>query len=122
MKKIVRFIKRIVRSIIVWALDDELSSILKQVNDVNSNLIGLDSKYVSLLNHLDVSVDIHEYRKNSSWAVISIEGKKHDYIKFIDLGDSDIWKISKFLRDFEKSNKIKVDASPTTSKFLKYKY
>lgn len=66
---------------------------------------------------LDVSVDVHQYEP--SWAVISLQGKKMDYVKFIDLGDSDIREIASFLRQFERRHNIKVDASPGLREWLK---
>jgi len=38
-----------------------------------------------------VAVDIHE--RSPSWAVISIQGRKADYVKFIDLPDHNIREI-----------------------------
>lgn len=67
----------------------------------------------------DVSVDVHEYYRANSWAVISIQGESTDYIKFIDLRNQDVREIGSFLRKFERRTNIKIDASPMASKFLK---
>lgn len=75
-------------------------------------------RYVNeIFDKLDVSVDVHKYEP--SWAVISLQGKKMDYVKFIDLGDSDIREIASFLRQFERRHNIKVDARPDIREWLK---
>lgn len=62
-----------------------------------------------LLGNIDVSVDVHH--RSGSWAVVSLQGGKTDYIKFIDLGDRDIMDIAHFLRQYDRKN-VKIDASP----------
>lgn len=62
-----------------------------------------------LLGDIDVSVDVHH--RSGSWAVVSLQGEKTDYIKFIDLGDRDIMDIAHFLRQYDRKN-VKIDASP----------
>lgn len=62
-----------------------------------------------LLGDIDVSVDVHH--RSGSWAVVSLQGGKTDYIKFIDLGDRDIMDIAHFLRQYDRKN-VKIDASP----------
>ncbi|MEQ3500621.1 hypothetical protein ABMY20_12760 [Tenacibaculum sp. SSH1-16] len=70
----------------------------------------------NLLQNIDVSVDLHKYAP--SWAVISIQGEKSDYIKFVDLGRSDIQEIQRFLRYFDRK-RVKVDAPFPEARFLK---
>ena len=64
------------------------------------------SKFVDNLKNtvgnIDVAVDIH--MKSSSWAIICIQGKKSDFIKFVDFGQREIIEISNYLRRFEKQN------------------
>ena len=62
-----------------------------------------------LMGNIDVSVDVHH--RSGSWAVVSLQGGKTDYIKFIDLGDRDIMDIAHFLRQYDRKN-VKIDASP----------
>lgn len=38
-----------------------------------------------LLGNIDVSVDVHH--RSGSWAVVSLQGGKTDYIKFVDLDE-----------------------------------
>ena len=56
------------------------------------------------------------HERSSSWAVISIQGKQ-DYIKFIELGHSDIYEIQGFLRNFDRN--VKIDSTPKVSAFIK---
>lgn len=105
-----------------WFFKAELDKLNSEITTANYTLNKLkqqQEKFEELLMGIDVSVDVHDYKYSPSWAVISLQGKHTDYIKFVDLGDSDIREISKFLRNFEKDANIKIDAYPTTSDFLK---
>lgn len=62
-----------------------------------------------LMGNIDVSVDIHHY--SGSWAVVSLQGQKTDYIKFIDLDGRNMMDIARFLRQYDRAN-VKIDASP----------
>ena len=62
-----------------------------------------------LMGNIDVSVDVHH--RSGSWAVVSLQGSKTDYIKFIDLGSRDMMEIARFLRQYDRAN-VKIDASP----------
>ena len=62
-----------------------------------------------LLGNIDVSVDVHH--RSGSWAVVSLQGGKTDFIKFIDLGNRDMMDIAHFLRQYDRKN-VKIDASP----------
>lgn len=61
-----------------------------------------------LLGNIDVSVDVHH--RSGSWAVVSLQGGKTDYIKFVDLDQRSIREISAFLRQFDRQN-VKIDAN-----------
>lgn len=78
----------------------------------------IDAKRIrDLLGNIDISVDVHH--RSSSWAVISLQGQKQDYIRFIHLSDSDIRSIGSFLRQFDQEN-IKIDSDiPTRNVILK---
>lgn len=77
-------------------------------------LRDLSIKYDNIVSNIDVSIDYHQY--SNSWCCISIQGQKADYIKFIDLGDSDIKYIQNFLRNYEKN--IKIDATPQQKAYI----
>lgn len=55
-----------------------------------------------LIGNIDVSVDVHQ--RSGSWAVISLQGQKTDYIKFVDLDQRSLKEISHFLRQFDRQN------------------
>ena len=56
-------------------------------------------------NICDVGTDVGFRTNDHSWAVICIHGKK-DYVKFVDMDQSDIRTIASFLKTFEYSNKV----------------
>ena len=53
----------------------------------------------------DVGTDVGYMSNDHSWAVICIHGKM-DYVKFIDMSHRDIMEISRFLKNFEYSNRV----------------
>lgn len=53
----------------------------------------------------DVGTDIGYKSADHSWAVICVHGKM-DYVKFVDMNHRDIMEISKFLKNFEYSNRV----------------
>jgi len=97
-----------------WLFKEQLAS-LKSTQGRLEGQVSKLQRQIDLFN-MDVSVDFHE--RANSWACISIQGKS-DYVKFIDLGDSDLRQISQFLRQFERNSNIKIDASPQARGFFK---
>ena len=56
------------------------------------------------------SVAVDHHFKQDSWAVIKVDtGDGSCYLKFIDLGKSDLREIQEFLRKFERS---RIDSTP----------
>lgn len=107
----------IIRKVFIWIFKDQLEEVQKalhQANKLNNLLQAEVSKVQNILQNIDVSVDVHHY--SPSWAVISIQGERTDYIKFVDLGHSDMIAISHFLRQFERG---KIDANPAQSRALR---
>lgn len=111
MKKIKSKIRQWIYHYFQWVFRRELAMLNEKIreNDIQYQRLK------NLLDNLDVSVDVH-YRANS-WAVISIQGHRSDFIKFVDLGRSDIDQIYRFLRQFDRS---KIDAEPRTYELLKF--
>ena len=101
-------------------LELDLKNKISQVDSLLRVNKNLHKELSSILDSIDVSVDVHEHSR--SWACISLQGTKQDYIKFVDLGDSQIREISNFLRRYEGSNNIKIDAHPSTSMILKNEF
>ncbi len=101
----------------MWLFCDEFNKmqlVLKQCEKERTQLKMQADRVENLLSNLDISVDLHHY--SPSWAVISLQGKKTDYIKFIQLKDSTIMEISKILNQFDRS---KIDCSPMEYPFFK---
>lgn len=94
--------KKLFKLLFEWALKEELA----EMREVQKNL-------KTILGNTDISVDVHY--NSPSWAVISIQGEKRDYIKFINLGKKDLMEIKTYLRNFERS---KVDCSPYDEPFF----
>lgn len=99
---------------------------LKEINNKMERLLRLEEdleikmqKLEALHLEINASVDVHQYKASKSWAVISLQGRKADFVKFIDLGDSEIYAISKFLRQYERGL-ITIDAAPSVSHFLRF--
>jgi len=117
--------KKMIRKFFKWLFQSELRELNIQTKIVKENNLKFNSyekTFKEVLSHIDVSVDVHDQkfdRYARSWAVVSLQGQKADYIKFIDLGNEDMRHIQLFLRQFERSNNIKIDARPDASKWLK---
>jgi len=107
MNKIKQLLKKLVR----WALQDEIN----KLNIYTNENYAMYKKLNGMLENIDASVDYH-HQYGASWAVISLQGKTFDYIKFVDLGNSDIMEIQRFLRRYDRT---KVDAAPSESAFLR---
>lgn len=113
-----------IRKFFNWIFASELQQLNEQIRlskeelERTKNMQGILNK---LLKDIDVSVDVHQYRGARSWAVVSLQGEKTDYIKFIDLGSAELREIQTFLSQFDRSERIKVDVSPEASGFLRIK-
>lgn len=114
--------KKLINKLFFWVFMEDLNKMMKVIGDcqiIVNSLSKQEQSFNKILSGIDISVDVHEYNYSPSWAVISLQGQKSDYIKFIDLGDMEIREIGKFLRKFERGSNIKVDASPLATDFLK---
>lgn len=103
MKAIKIKIKKVFKNLIEWAFSDELAEIRKTSEETRASA----ERIKNILHNMDVSVDVHHY--SPSWAVISIQGQKSDYIKFVELPAHSIREIQRFLSAFDRA---KVDCSP----------
>lgn len=115
---------QMIRKLFNWIFEaelDKLNSEILKAKNIAEKLEQQRNAFNTVLSGIDVSVDVHEYdhKYSPSWAVISLQGQKTDYIKFIELGQSEINEIALFLRNFELNSSIKVDASPIASQFLR---
>jgi hypothetical protein len=109
LKKLIHKIKLKLKNFIIELIS--FDNVVNQIYEtINNKYFELYYKQKELKQKIDlydqllnISVDVHEH--SNSWAVICVNGKC-DYVKFVDLGQSNIREISRFLRQFEKSNKI----------------
>jgi len=106
-----------------WAFRQEFEQLQKQNQEYKELITQVkvtERKLNSFLHNMDVSVDVHEYNGSKSWAVVSIQGQRSDFIKFVDLGDRNIYEIERFLRQFDRSSRRPtVDCSPQASHYLR---
>lgn len=91
------------------ALERDLKGLIHRQKCATSEAEVRAERIRQLLGNIDVSVDVHQ--RSGSWAVVSLQGGKTDYIKFIDLGSRDMMEIARFLRQYDRAN-VKIDASP----------
>lgn len=110
-----------------WVFKSELAELKRQEELLRGEMDRyryMSHRFVDIFGNIDVSVDVHEYdhRYSPSWAVLSIQGVKTDYIKFVNLGERDIQEISRFLRNFERQTHVKIDATPDTTSFLRIEH
>ena len=103
-----------IRKFFRWIFKAELEKLEQAINSTKAN----DEIIRNVLTNAGVSVDVNEYN-GRSWACISIQGRREDFIKFVDLSGRDICEIQHFLRHFDRKNRT-IDAAPQTSGFLKF--
>lgn len=86
---------------------------LRQCYDKMAETIGAHDKSRDLLEDCrkfmnsvcDIGTDVGFKYSDHSWAVICVHGKM-DYVKFVDMNQSDIREIASFLKRFEYSNRV----------------
>jgi hypothetical protein len=113
-----------IKKVFNWIFQKQLKELEQSLSNCNSmmytlvqqskNLEKKSVEFSKVLDNFDVSVDVHQY--SPSWAVISLQGEKVDYVKFLDLGDRSIAEIARFLSKYERG---KVDATPHMRNFIK---
>lgn len=114
-----KWIRQLMRKLFFWLFKEDVQAMEKRCRDLD-NLIHRQKcatqeaevraeRIRQLMGNIDVSVDVHHY--SGSWAVVSLQGQKTDYIKFIDLDGRNMMDIARFLRQYDRAN-VKIDASP----------
>ena len=73
----------------------------------------IDAINKTLQSVVSISADIvpNEYTRDRSWAVVCVEGKRGNIVKFIDLQGQDYRYMLDFLKQFECSRRV-IDAPP----------
>ena len=104
-----------------WVFKEEFEELELQIKRTKNAYDAVEA----ILQRIDVSVDVHEYdhKYSPSWAVISIQGQRSDYIRFVNLADRDVVQIEHFLKQYQKVTGVhfKVDAATSTSTWLRLK-
>lgn len=111
-----KWIKKRFKGFLEWAFSEEFNNMRttceqqqrtttqmqKEIEDLRilQNQLGIyEKKLKSLLGSISVSANLP--KKAENWAVISIQGEKIDYVKFIALPKNDMIAISRFLAQFQ---------------------
>lgn len=127
-----KFFKKILQKIFRWVMSEEIEKLNKLTRDLDfyktntqrtlertqtelytlqKEFKNITKMYEIMFENSDISIDVDNkgYRgcRSDSWAVISIQGERSDFIKFVQLKDRDIQEISYFLRQFQRG---KIDA------------
>lgn len=117
--------KKLLRKLFFWLFKEDFQAMEKKCKDLDG-LIHRQKcatqkaevraeRIKQLIGNIDVSVDVHH--RAGSWAVVSLQGGKTDYIKFVDLDERSLREISSFLRQYDRQN-VKIDANPFDRKML----
>ena len=77
---------------------------LNRIETLNERIVERNN---ILMKEFNISADINAY-SNTSWAVISINGKP-DYVRFVSLANKDMHTIHRYLKQFE-ANNVTVDS------------
>lgn len=102
--------KKLFRMFFSWVFKEELDRLNALELRANNNSVAvsyLQEKLGPIIENTGVAVDVHQY--SNSWAVICIQGEQTDFIKFVNLGKTDIRELQSFLRRFDREL---VDAFP----------
>lgn len=111
-----KWIKRKFKGFFEWAFSDELHNMRttceqqqkttqqmqKEIEDLRilqNQLTVYRRKMETLLGSISISTNLP--KKSENWAVISIQGEKIDYVKFVALPKNDMIAISQFLAQFD---------------------
>lgn len=111
-----KWIKKRFKGFLEWAFSEEFDNMRatceqqqrtttqmqREIEDLRilQNQLGIyERKLKSLLGTISVSANLP--KKAENWAVISIQGEKIDYVKFIALPKNDMIAISRFLAQFQ---------------------
>lgn len=111
-----KWIKKKFKGFFEWAFSDELynmrttceqqqkttQQMQKEIEDLRilqNQLTVYRRKMETLLGSISISTNLP--KKSENWAVISIQGEKIDYVKFVALPKNDMIAISQFLAQFD---------------------
>lgn len=98
-------------------LEIKFNNIQTTLNNAVSTNKDVLNKNEYIMSYFNLSADIYPSQRGESWAVISIQGKP-EYVKFVNLSNSDMREINAFLRRFERTNRT-ID-TPMGIEFLRF--
>lgn len=89
--------------------DKQIIELFKQLNEHREKLNNIGEFL-----HENTNVAIDHGVHSGSWAVISIEGQRSHYLKFLNLGRKDSEEIMQFMRYMEKrtGRRVQIDCAP----------
>jgi len=104
--------KKLIAKIFEWIFReqlDKLEIIIEKNTKVNKDLKIRCQAVDNIFNNIDVSIDhdLSKHPHSRSWAVVSIQGERSDFIKFVDLSNKDVREIQRFLSHFDRNNRKK---------------
>ena len=120
-----KYIKSLFHTLFSWVFSEEvelMNATIRKTNEIRlvaeyqkKQMDAMVKKLEGTVGSIDVSIDVDDRQRSSSWAVVSVQGQRN-FIKFVDLGNRDAEQIRRFLRNFEHQN---IDAPPMATKFLR---
>ena len=109
--------KKLLHRFFAWIFSEEIKK-MEQATVSASNaklrMEAYEQRMRDVLGCIDLTFDVDQY--SGSWAVISIQGQKQDFIRFIDMKGQELRYVQDFLRKFDRT---KVDASPQHIHFFR---
>lgn len=79
-------------------------SLLRDQSNIYKKQVDLVKELQDKLGNIGVGVDVDPHPYSHSWAVICLQGNKRDFIKFVELNDSNVHEIQRFLSNFRRDN------------------
>lgn len=102
MKRITNWIKK---TLGITRIEEENKALKGTVANQSDMLMQLNKHIDNIEEKFQIGVDISMH-PGDSWAVICIEGKQQDTVRFMALGSSEIREIEKFLRQFDRNRRM----------------
>lgn len=112
------WIKKKLKNLILSMLDEEEILTVNKLDPnkvLTTDILNVD-KLLTTDNCVSLGVDVHQMGR--SWAVINIDTCDRHVVKFIDMKKEYAKDILQYLRKYEKTADINIDADPFTTKIF----
>jgi len=120
---------KIRRFLIGWLFKPEMEQIentLKKIDETAAKIVELKHEHEeslklskNLFENIGVGVDVHQY--SPSWAVVCIQGKGTDFVKFCHLSQRDAHSIRQFISQFDRTRtNVDLPMGTRKSQFLSF--